>query len=52
MEEKKRLPIVARSPFPDVESTGAVNDGLLIVAKLIRPGASSTHHIVLSTSNQ
>lgn len=39
MEKKKRLPIVARSLFSSGESTGAVNNGVLIITKLINPGA-------------
>lgn len=52
MEGKKRLPVVARSLFSGVESTGAVNNGVPIIAKLIKPSASTPRRVMLSTSNQ
>lgn len=51
MEEKKRLPIVARSLFSSGESTGAVNNGVLIITRLRKLGAysPSSRHVVNST---
>lgn len=52
MEEKKSLPRVARSLFSGVESTGAVNNGVPITTKLIKPSIFSLRRVLLSTSNQ